>query len=55
MRKAIEELILIEAEERGETLSAEQLRDAANGVEYWVMSGIGESIDVALDLAVETQ
>lgn len=52
MRKVIREMVQAEAEERGLYLSEAELSSAAAGVEYWVMEGINDSIDTALDNVV---
>lgn len=48
MRQHIVDQITAIAEEKGLTLTDEQIDNAANGVEYWINEGISDSINTAL-------
>lgn len=50
LREFLKESILSEANERGMTLSDSELTSAIAGVEYWIMEGLGDSIDTVLSM-----
>lgn len=48
LREFLKEYIMSEAEQRGMRLTYRELDSAITGVEYWIMEGIGDSVDTAL-------
>jgi hypothetical protein len=49
LRKFIQQEIESTLEGQGHTLTEDKMKRAIDGVEYWIMNGLSESITTAID------